>query len=77
MEKNNESMIAMAFIMERMNNLRISQLKSNSVKAEIGKIAQFTEFSNFSKHELLEFFKKVAIRKLEKVIEEISVAEFN
>lgn len=76
MKKNNELAIATAFIKNRINDLRLSQLKVNSIKAEIGKVAQMPEFSNFSKEELLEFFKKPVIERLEELIAEIKVAEF-
>jgi hypothetical protein len=71
-----EELIGIAFIKIRINDLRLSQLRANSIKAEIGKIAQCSEFSNFSKEELLEFFKKPAIEKLEELITEIKAAKF-
>ncbi len=74
MEK--ELLIATAFIKNRLNDLRLSQLKPNSVKAEIGKIAQYSEFSNFSKQELLDFFKNLVIEILKEKIIEITNIEF-
>ena len=76
MKRDKEMAIAYAFIKGKINDLRVSQLKANSIKAEIGKLSQHSEFSSFSKEELLEFFKKPTIERLEEIIADLQNAKF-
>ena len=76
MEKEKKIRVLMALARYRLKDVHLRDLEPNTLKSRIGDAVKKSEFSEFSKEELLEITKEVAIDKFKKMIEDLKKTSF-